>query len=234
MKDKEISSTEQDVDSEIQEPEKDDAEENDKALDPEVMDESEMDSEVEESEKDPIEVLNEDLQKKDEEIAELKNEFLRYKADTENFKKRLRNEKEEFSQYANQRLLKELVLISDNLERALSAPNPTVKSLKEGVDMILKQFHTFLEKEKVEPIEAIGKKFDPTLHEVMCQVESDEHEENTITEEYSKGYRLNGRILHPSKVVITKTPEKKSSETSDEEKVENAEEDAEVSPQSSD
>ena len=178
---------------------------------------------AEESEKDPIEILNDNLQKKDEEIAELKGEFLRYKADTENFKKRLRKEKEDFSQYANERLLKELILINDNLERALTAPNPTVESLKEGVDMILKQFRSFLDKEKVELIEAVGKKFDPTQHEVMCQIESDEHEENTITEEYSKGYQLNGRILRPSKVVVAKAPDNKSSD--EKEEVEDTEED---------
>jgi len=184
-------------------------------LDSEV-DETDVDESEEktESEKDPIETLNEDLQKKEEEIAELKNEFLRYKAETENFKKRLRKEKEEFSRYANERLLKELTLINDNLERALSAPNPTVESLQEGVKMILKQFHSFLEKEKVESIDALGKKFDPNLHEVMCQVESDEHEENTITEEYAKGYQLNGRILRPSQVVVAKPPEKKPPKSS--------------------
>lgn len=217
MNDKETSTTDPDLDAEIQEPE----------IDPSEVDREANDSEdVPESEKDPIEILNENLQKKEDEIAELKNEFLRYKAETENFKKRLRKEKEDFSQYANERLLKELTLINDNLERALSAPNPTVKSLQEGVEMILKQFHSFLEKQNVEPIEALGKKFDPNLHEVMCQVESDEHEENTVTEEYSKGYQLNGRILHPSKVVIAKAPEKNSSKSPDEE-------DAKVPPESS-
>lgn len=182
-----------------------------------------------ESEKDPTEILNENLKKKEEEIAELKGEFLRYKADTENFKKRLQKEKEDFSQYANERLLKELILINDNLERALSAPNPTVKSLQEGVEMILKQFHSFLEKEKVESVEALGKKFDPNLHEVMCQVESDDHEENTITEEYSKGYRLKGRMLRPSKVVVAKAPE-----TSGKENAEISNEDSKAPPESSD
>ncbi len=224
MNDKETFPNDQDVDSEIQEPE----------IDPSETEGKENDSEdVTESEKNPIEILNENLQKKDEEIAELKNEFLRYKAETENFKKRLRKEKEDFSQYANERLLKELTLINDTLERALYTPNPTVKSLQEGVDMILKQFHSFLEKQNVEPIEALGKKFDPNLHEVMCQVESDEHEENTVTEEYSKGYQLNGRILHPSKVVIAKSPKKKSPESTDEEDVEVSEEDAKVPPESS-
>ena len=101
--------------------------------------------ETEESEKDPLEILQDELKKKDEEIAEQKHEFLLYKADTENFKKRLRKEKEEFSQYANEKLLKELILINDNLERAFSAENPTVESMKEGVDMILKQFQSFLD-----------------------------------------------------------------------------------------
>ncbi|MDA0690998.1 MAG: nucleotide exchange factor GrpE [Nitrospinae bacterium] len=206
MKDKETFPTDQDLDSEIQESEIAPSEINGEANDYE---------DVTESEKDPIEILNENLQKKEDEIAELKNEFLRYKAETENFKKRLRKEKEDFSQYANERLLKELTLINDNLERALSAPSPTVESLQQGVEMILKQFHSFLEKQNVEPIEALGKTFDPNLHEVMCQVESDEHEENTVTEVYSKGYQLNGRILHPSKVVIAKAPEKKSPESSD-------------------
>jgi molecular chaperone GrpE len=196
MNDKEIPTTDQDLDSETQEPE--------------IKIEANDSESVEDAEKDPIEILNENLLKKDEEIAELKNEFLRYKAETENFKKRLRKEKEEFSQYANERLLKELTLINDNLERALSAPSTTIEGLQEGVKMILKQFHSFLEKEKVESIEALGKKFDPNLHEVMCQVESDQHEENIITEEYSKGYQLNGRILRPSKVVIAKAPQKDS------------------------
>ena len=171
--------------------------------------------ETEESEKDPLEILQDELKKKDEEIAEQKHEFLLYKADTENFKKRLRKEKEEFSQYANEKLLKELILINDNLERAFSAENPTVESMKEGVDMILKQFQSFLEKEKVELIEALGKKFDPAIHEVMCQMESEEHEENTVTEEFSKGYQLNGRILRPAKVVISKAPAKDAPENSD-------------------
>ena len=191
--------------------------------------------EVEESEKDPLEVLQDELKKKDDEIAEQKHEFLLYKAETENFKKRLRKEKEDFSQYANEKLLKELILINDNLERALSAANPTVESMKEGVEMILKQFQSFLDKEKVEPIEALGKIFDPAIHEVMCQVESEEHEEGTITEEFAKGYQLNGRVLRPSKVVISKAPAKDAPENSDKEESETSgEESSTLQPPSSD
>ena len=161
----------------------------------------------------PMEQLQEQIRLKDEEIANQKDTFLREKAELENFKKRLTKEKDDFVQFANERLLQELIQIEDNLERALEVPNATLESLKEGVEMIQKQFSTFLKNQKVEPIEAIGKDFDPTLHEVLNQQESEEHEENTVIEEYSKGYTLNGRILRPAKVVISKKPAEKKEDS---------------------
>ena len=160
----------------------------------------------EEKELDPLEELQQQLKKKDQELAEQKGDFLREKADLENFRKRLIKDKEDAVQYANQRLLKELVQINDNLDRALHASNTSLETFKEGVEMIQKQFTTFLKNQKVEPIEALGKPFDPSLHEVMTQQESEEHDENTVIQEYSKGYTLNGRILHSAKVVIAKKP----------------------------
>ena len=109
-------------------------------------------------------------------------------------------------QFANERLLKEVIQIEDNMERAMTASNATLESLQEGVEMIQKQFATFLKNQKVRPIEALGKPFDPNLHEVLNQQESEEHEENTVIQEYSKGYTLNGRILRSAKVVIAKRP----------------------------
>ena len=163
----------------------------------------------------PLEQLNEKIRLKDEELANQKDTFLREKAELENFKKRLTKEKEDFVQFANERLLKELIQIEDNLERALEVPNATFESLKEGVEMIQKQFTTFLKNQKAEPIEALGKPFDPNLHEVLNQQESEEQEENTVIQEYSKGYTLNGRILRPAKVVIAKKPtENKETEDS--------------------
>ena len=161
----------------------------------------------------PMEQLQEQIRLKDEEIANQKDTFLREKAELENFKKRLTKEKDDFVQFANERLLQELIQIEDNLERALEVPNATLESLKEGVEMIQKQFSTFLKNQKVEPIEAIGKSFDPTLHEVLNQQESEEHEENTVIEQYSKGYTLNGRILRPTKVVISKKPDEKKEDS---------------------
>ena len=78
--------------------------------------------------------------------------------------------------------------------------------------MILKQFSSFLEKEKVEPIEAIGIKFDPMIHEVLTSEESSEHEENTIISQFVKGYTINNRVIRPSQVVISKKPSLESEE----------------------
>ena len=161
----------------------------------------------------PMEQLQEQIRLKDEEIANQKDTFLREKAELENFKKRLTKEKDDFVQFANERLLQELIQIEDNLERALEVPNATLESLKEGVEMIQKQFSIFLKNQKVEPIEAIGKPFDPTLHEVLNQQESEEHEENSVIEQYSKGYTLNGRILRPAKVVISKKPDEEKEDS---------------------
>ncbi|MBT5029257.1 MAG: nucleotide exchange factor GrpE [Nitrospinaceae bacterium] len=161
----------------------------------------------------PLEALQEEVKKKDQELAEQKEDFLREKADLENFRKRLIKDKEDSIQFANQRLLKELVQINDNLDRALEAPKASLESLREGVEMIQKQFTAFLKNQKVEAIEAMGKPFDPNLHEVMTQLESEEHDENIVIQEYSKGYTLNGRILHSAKVVISKKPAVKEEDT---------------------
>ncbi|MBT3183006.1 MAG: nucleotide exchange factor GrpE [Nitrospina sp.] len=175
----------------------------------------------EEKELDPLEELQQQLEKKDQELAEQKGDFLREKADLENFRKRLVKDKEDAVQFANQRLLKELIQVNDNLDRALDASNTSLETFKEGVEMIQKQFATFLKNQKVEAIEALGKPFDPNLHEVMTQQESADHDENTVIQEYSKGYTLNGRILQSAKVVIAKKPakkKKKAEESAKEEK----------------
>ena len=171
--------------------------------------EEEPAKEEEAKELSPLEQLEEQVRLKDEEILKQKDTFLREKAELDNFKKRLAKEKEDFAQFANERLLKALLQIEDNLERAMEAPNATLESLKEGVEMIQKQFKDFLKNQKVEVIEAFVKPFDPNLHEVLNQQESEEHEENTVIEEYSKGFTLNGRILRPAKVVISKKPAEK-------------------------
>ena len=178
---------------------------------PEIQEDDSIDIEAEETEEileelDPIELLNAQLNNKEEELAEQRKAYQLLQADTENFKKRLRKEKEDSVQYANEKLIKELLHIHDNMERALAVDNPTVESLKEGLNMIVKQFYTFLEKEKIELIEAIGNKFDPYLHEVLTQIESEKHDEDTVIQEYRKGYILKGRVMRAAQVVTSKRP----------------------------
>ena len=164
---------------------------------------------------DPIKILEKDLQKAKEELAEEKDKFIRLQAETDNFRKRLSREKDEFSQYANERLFKELIPIFDNLERALEDPSNDIKVLNEGLEMILKQFSSFLKKENVELINAIGEQFDPTIHEVLTSEESSEHEENTIITQFVKGYTINSRVLRPSQVVISKKPSEPKEDSKD-------------------
>ena len=192
--------------------------ENEAEAQPEVSTgENEPEEENDLAELDPIKILEKDLLGAKNELTEQKDKFVRLQAETDNFRKRLSREKEEFSQYANERLFKELLPIFDNFERALEDPSSDIKSFKEGLEMILKQFSSFLEKEKVEPIEAIGKKFNPMIHEVLTSEESSEHEENTIISQFVKGYMINNRVIRPSQVVISKKPSLESKDVLTEE-----------------
>ena len=172
---------------------------------------------IEDDSDDPVKALEKDLQETKDKLAEQEDKFIRLQAETDNFRKRLAREKDEFSQYANERLFKALIPIFDNFERALEAPSNDAKSLKEGLDMILKQFNSFLEKEKVAPIKAIGEKFDPGIHEVLTSEETEEHEENTVITQFIKGYTISNRVLRPAQVVIAKKPSTELEESSDKE-----------------
>jgi len=148
-----------------------------------------------------------ELEQAQQEAKDLRDEMLRMRADTENLRKRLQKEKQESVQFANERLIKQLIPIFENLDRALKAPDTNVESLKEGVKLTSDQVLTLFKKENVEPIQAVGEPFDPSIHEVLSQMESNDHDENTVIEEYSKGYRMNGRVLLPARVVTTKKPQ---------------------------
>lgn len=155
---------------------------------------------------DIIRDLKDQLQKKEAEATDARDQVLRVRAETENFKKRLQKEKSDLAMFANEKLIKHLLPIYENLDRALAAPDVSLQTLKEGVQMIFKQFTSFLEKEQVETIAALGEKFDPSKHEALKQIESETHEDNIVVEEYSKGYLLHGRVLLPARVVISKKP----------------------------
>ncbi len=135
--------------------------------------------------------------------------YLRERAERENFRKRMQREKEDLARFANENLLRELLPIFDNLERAVSHSANGQEGgagLLEGVSLTLDQFQKVLEKFGVVPVTAVGQPFDPAWHEAMGQVESDEHPPNTVVQEMQKGYILNDRLLRPALVLVAKAP----------------------------
>ncbi len=169
---------------------------------------TEPEEESAEAEEAPVaEVMEEgpsELEKAQQEANDLRDEMLRMRAETDNLRKRLQREKQDSVQFANERLIKQLIPIFENLDRALKAPDTNIESLKEGVQLTSNQLLALFKKENVEPIQAVGEPFDPSVHEVLSQIESNDHDENTVIEECSKGYRMNGRILLPARVVTSK------------------------------
>ena len=135
--------------------------------------------------------------------------LLRLSAEFENYKKRMSRQMDEFRKYANESLLKDLLSVVDNLERAIqTSGDETDTSLDacviEGVEMTLNEILKILNKFHVTPIDALGKPFDPAFHEAVMQEESEEHAENTLIRELQKGYLIHGRLLRPAMVVVSK------------------------------
>ncbi|MEJ5301538.1 MAG: nucleotide exchange factor GrpE [Thermodesulforhabdaceae bacterium] len=152
------------------------------------------------------EELMEFLRQKEEEIAQLRDRMLRMTADVDNMRKRLERERENIICYGNEQLLRELLPVVDNLERALqhSGGDADFKTLREGVELTLKNFLTVLEKFGCKPFESVGMPFDPRYHEAVMQRESSEYPENTVIEEFQKGYMFRDRLLRPAMVVVAK------------------------------
>lgn len=151
--------------------------------------------------KDPIE-------EKNKEIAELKDRMARMLAETENYKRRMTKEKNDHARFANERLIKEIIPLYENFDRALTAKDANADTLRQGVEMIFKQFTSILDKENLKAIPTVGEKFDPNIHEALSQMESADHDENTVIQEFAKGFYFNNRVLLPAKVVISKLPAK--------------------------
>ena len=148
----------------------------------------------------------ESLQKeKDELFAKLQ----RVSADYANFQKRVPKQITDTIGYEKERIIKTLLPALDNFEHTLqnahSAENVDV--LVKGIRIIYDQLQDILKSHNVEQIEALGERFDPAMHQAMTQQSNPEKEENTVLEEFQKGYRLNGRVIRPSRVIVNKLPE---------------------------
>ncbi len=138
---------------------------------------------------------------------EYRDQSLRTLAEMENLRRRTEKEIGDTRKYAVEKFARELLVVLDSLElgiQAAAGDTPEVVKLREGSELTLKQFITVLEKFNVQPIEALGAKFDPALHQAMTMQESDEEEPNTVVKVFQKGYTINERLLRPAMVVIAK------------------------------
>jgi molecular chaperone GrpE len=160
-----------------------------------------------------IEMLKTQLEEKTKQAEESYDRFLRAQAELENYKKRVDREKSSLVKYGNEELIKAILPVIDNLERALDHPtgeNPD--GLLEGIKITLKQLLQVLEQFGLTRIAAEGEPFDPSKHEAMMQVESADHEPNTVVSELQSGYLLNDRLLRPAMVSVAQTPAEKQEE----------------------
>jgi len=149
--------------------------------------------------------LEEKLEAAERQARENHDRFLRIAAELDNFRKRKEREISDLRKYANQTLLRELLGVVDNLERALASAreNGQPEALMEGVEMTLKELLKIFDQFGVTPIEALEQPFDPNHHEAVMQAPSDAFPANTVIRELQKGYLLRDRLLRPAMVVVS-------------------------------
>lgn len=138
-------------------------------------------------------------------LKESETKALRFQADLDNFRRRTRRETEEQIKYSALPLMSELLDTVDNLNRALDSANSDSGqgSLLEGVRMVANQLTGILTQYGCHPIEAVGQKFDPKLHQAVQMVASDEHPADHIVQEFRPGYQLYDRVIRPAQVVVS-------------------------------
>lgn len=152
--------------------------------------------------------LRQALAENEQKLKELVDRLKRLQADFENYKKRVAREREEDASRVEDRVLLDILPLYDNFERAFRSysHNNDVDSFIEGMERIFSQFNDLLRGQDVRPIEALGKPFDPSLHEALLSVESEE-KPNTVVEEFERGYLRGDRVLRPSRVKVSRRPQ---------------------------
>ncbi|MDX1934589.1 MAG: nucleotide exchange factor GrpE [Capsulimonadales bacterium] len=151
-----------------------------------------------------IAALTAQLDEANRKATELNEARLRALADYANLKRRSEEERENLRQFVAEDLIKRLLPIVDNFERALNASEQTreYEKLIGGVQAVYRQLQEYLAREGVQAIEAVNQPFDPNVHNAVLREEDSDHPENTVTEELQKGYLLNGRVLRPTMVKV--------------------------------
>ncbi len=149
--------------------------------------------------------LNERLQAVQEESKKNYDLYLRAAAETENLRKRHQRERDEYLKFASLPLIKPLLTVIDDLERALdmASPEQDYASLHKGISMVCQRLKEIVAQAGVEPVEALGQCFDPQFHQPLSVEACSEHPENTVIEELQKGYIMHGRLIRPSLVKVS-------------------------------
>ncbi len=153
--------------------------------------------------------LAEELDAAREEARNNQELYLRALAEMDNLRKRNQREKEDIAKFGNENILREILPVIDNLERAVEHASDQSEGtgLLEGVEMTLGQFSSVLQKFGVEPLSSLGEVFDPAHHQAMGQMETAEVPINHVVQEMQKGYLLNNRLLRPALVMVAKAPQ---------------------------
>ena len=158
---------------------------------------------------DALEDLKKELEAAQMEAKENHDRMLRMAAELDNFKKRSARELDDLRKYATENLIRQLLTVVDNLERAIASASPegeNGKGVVDGVVLTLAEINKILENHHVSPITALGEPFDPAYHQAMCQEERADHPPNTVVQEFQKGYLMHDRLLRPTMVVVSKAP----------------------------
>jgi len=134
-------------------------------------------------------------------VAELEERILRLQADFTNFRTRTAKEKEELTVFVTQKLVGDILPVLDNMERALGAQGDA-NALREGMDMVNRQFQAILEKNGLQPVAAVGEMFDPVRHEAVMRMEDSDKADGLVVEEFQKGYSVHGKVVRPSMVKV--------------------------------
>jgi molecular chaperone GrpE len=159
---------------------------------------------TEQTDVNPIDEQLQEIQLLKEKLEEADNRYLRLQADFDNFRRRTRFDLEASEKYRAQKLITDLLPALDNFERAmkLEADNEHTKSLLQGMDMVYRSLLDALKNEGVEPIESVGKEFDPHHHQAVMQGEDENYGSNIVTDEFQKGYLLKDRVIRPAMVKV--------------------------------
>ncbi len=148
-------------------------------------------------------------------LAESEREVLRVRAEMENYRKRMQRDADQQLKYANVPLVRDLIEVVDNLNRALDAAGhesaggaqqtgaPQTAALRDGVQMVLDQLASVLAKYGCKRIESVGHEFDPNVHEAITQMPSPEHAAGVVMQEVAAGYLLHDRVVRPSSVIVS-------------------------------